>query len=156
MKFALNGALTVGTLDGANIEIRELVGPDNFFLFGMTEGEAYATQEAGYSPFSYYEKEPVLRRALEAISRGDYSEGKSFAFGHVVDSLLTHDPYMVLADFASYIAVQDQVDEVWADPDRWGRMVVHNIARSGYFSSDRSIRDYLDRVWHTPAIPVRR
>ena len=140
MKFALNGALTVGTLDGANVEIRDLVGKDNFFLFGMTEEQAHATKEAGYNPLTYYESDPVLRRALEAISHGDYSGGQSFAYGHVVDSLLSDDPYMVLADFASYIAVQDEVGEVWADPQRWGRMVVHNIARSGFFSSDRSIR----------------
>ncbi|HQR79495.1 MAG TPA: glycogen/starch/alpha-glucan phosphorylase [Actinomycetota bacterium] len=154
MKFALNGALTVGTLDGANIEIRELVGPDNFFLFGMTEEQAHATQEAGYAPLTYFENDPVLRRALEALSRGDYSDGEKFAFGHVVDSLLSHDPYMVMADFASYIAVQDEVDRVWADPDQWNRMVVHNIARSGFFSSDRSIQDYLDRIWHAPRTPV--
>ena len=156
MKFALNGALTVGTLDGANVEIRELVGPDNFFLFGMTEEQAHATKEAGYNPMTYFESDPVLRRALEAISRGDYSEGQSFAFGHVVDSLLSDDPYMVLADFASYIAVQDEVEKVWSDPTAWGRMVVHNVARSGFFSSDRSIQDYLDRIWHAPAVPVHR
>jgi starch phosphorylase len=154
MKFALNGALTVGTLDGANVEIRDLVGEDNFFLFGMTEEEAHEAKEAGYTPWTYYESDAVLRRALEAISRGDYSGGESFAFGHVVDSLLNEDPYMVLADFASYIAVQDAVEKVWADPALWGRMVVHNIARSGFFSSDRSIQDYLDRIWHAPAVPV--
>jgi starch phosphorylase len=154
MKFALNGALTVGTLDGANVEIRELVGEENFFLFGMTEEEATAKQAAGYAPLDYYESDPVLRRALESISHGDYSKGLSFTYGHVVDSLLAHDPYMVLADFSSYIAIQDEVEEVWRDPARWGRMVVHNIARSGYFSSDRSINDYLDRVWHAPAVPV--
>ncbi len=155
MKFALNGALTVGTLDGANIEIRDLVGPENFFLFGMTEEQAYAAQEGGYSPLSYYDSDPVLRRALEAISRGDYSGGHSFTYGHVVDSLLSQDPYMVLADFSSYLAIQDEVGEAWSDELRWGRMVVHNIARSGFFSSDRSIRDYLDRIWHAPAVPVR-
>ena len=154
MKFALNGALTIGTLDGANVEIRDLVGEDNFFLFGMTEEEAHATKEAGYTPWTHYESDPVLRRALEAISRGDYSGGESFAFGHVVDSLINEDPYMVLADFASYIAMQDEVEKVWADPALWGRRVVHNIARSGFFSSDRSIQDYLDRIWHAPAVPV--
>lgn len=156
MKFALNGALTIGTLDGANVEIRELVGEDNFFLFGMTEEQAHAAQEAGYAPWVHYDNDPVLRRALDAISHGDYSGGKPFAFGHVVDSLIQHDPYMVLADFASYIAAQDSVDEVWNDPHRWNRMVLHNIARSGFFSSDRSIQDYLDRIWHAPAVPVRR
>ena len=156
MKFALNGALTIGTLDGANIEIRDLVGPDNFFLFGMTEQEAHAAQEAGYAPWKHYDEDPVLRRALDAISHGDYSGGKSFAFGHVVDSLLRSDPYMVLADFGSYIAAQDEVDKVWADPKRWNAMVVHNIARSGFFSSDRSIQDYLERIWHVPPVPVGR
>ncbi len=156
MKFALNGALTIGTLDGANIEIRDLVGDDNFFLFGMTEEQAYAATEAGYTPWTFYDDDPVLRRALNAISSGDYSEGESFAFGHVVDSLIRQDPYMVLADFAGYIAKQDEVDAVWADPRKWNQMVVHNIARSGFFSSDRSIRDYLDRIWHVPAVPVTR
>lgn len=154
MKFALNGALTIGTLDGANVEIRDLVGEDNFFLFGMTEEQAHATKEAGYAPWTHYESDPVLRRALEAISRGDYSGGESFTFGHVVDSLINEDPYMVLADFSSYIAMQDEVEKVWADPALWGSMVAHNIARSGFFSSDRSIQDYLDRVWHAPAVPV--
>ena len=154
MKFALNGALTIGTLDGANVEIRDLVGEDNFFLFGMTEEEAHATKEAGYTPWKHYESDNVLRRALEAISRGDYSGGESFAFGHVVDSLINEDPYMVLADFSSYIAMQDEVEKVWGDPALWGRMVVHNIARSGFFSSDRSIQDYLDRIWHARAVPV--
>jgi starch phosphorylase len=154
MKFALNGALTVGTLDGANIEIRDLVGPDNFFLFGMTEQEATALQEQGYSPVEFYDNDPVLRRALEAISRGDYAGGAAFAYGHVVDSLLGEDPYMVLADFESYIAAQDEVEKVWADTQRWQRMALHNIARSGFFSSDRSIRDYLDRIWHAPAVPI--
>ena len=156
MKFALNGALTIGTLDGANIEIRNLVGGDNFFLFGMTEEEAFAAQEAGYSPREHYQNDEVLRRALDAISRGDYSGGQGFAFGHVVDSLLNEDQYMVLADFESYIAAQDEVDAAWGDKDRWNRMMLHNIARSGYFSSDRSIRDYLDRIWHAPAVPVNR
>jgi starch phosphorylase len=155
MKFALNGALTVGTLDGANVEIRELVGEDNFFLFGMTEEEVTAKQAAGYVPAQYYETDPVLRRALDAISHGDYTQGQSFTYGHVVDSLLAHDPYMVLADFAAYIGVQDEVEKAWNDPALWGRMVVHNIARSGYFSSDRSMRDYLDRIWHVPAVPVK-
>ena len=155
MKFALNGALTVGTLDGANVEIRELVGEDNFFLFGMTEEEVSAKQAAGYVPAQYYETDPVLRRALDAISHGDYTQGQSFTYGHVVDSLLAHDPYMVLADFAAYIGVQDEVEKAWNDPALWGRMVVHNIARSGYFSSDRSMRDYLDRIWHVPAVPVK-
>ena len=156
MKFALNGALTVGTLDGANVEIRDLVGPDNFFLFGMTEEEATGLRDSGYSPMWYFENDPVLHRALEAISHGDYSGGQGFAYGHVVDSLLTDDPYMVLADFASYIAAQDEVEKVWADPQQWGTMVVHNIARSGFFSSDRSIQDYLDRVWHAPSVPVHK
>ena len=155
MKFALNGALTIGTLDGAHVEIRDLVGGDNFFLFGMTEEEAHSLKEAGYAPWTYYESDPVLHRALEAISHGDYSGGQSFAFGHVVDSLIREDPYMVLADFASYIAEQDHVDEVWQDPRKWNQMVVHNIARSGFFSSDRSIQDYLDRIWHAAAVPVR-
>jgi starch phosphorylase len=155
MKFALNGALTIGTLDGANVEILELVGRDNFFLFGLDEEQVTQTIERGYKPGAYYESDPLLRQALDAIASGQYSDGDPAAFGNVVDALLNHDPFLVLADFGSYVAAQDRVDEAYLDQDAWVRSAILNVARSGFFSSDRSIKDYLDRIWHAPAVPMR-
>ncbi len=153
MKFALNGALTVGTDDGANVEIRQLVGDDNFFLFGLTEPEAAAMQEAGYRPSSYYESDPLLRRALDLVAHGEFSGGDRSTFEPVVSNLLGEDRFMVLADFRSYLAAQERVEEAYRDPDAWSRSAVLNVARSGFFSSDRSMRDYLDRVWHAGVLP---
>ncbi len=153
MKLALNGALTIGTLDGANVEIRDLVGKENFFLFGMTEPEVAATTAAGYRPQMYYENDPILRRAIDAISSGEFSRGDRGAFAPIVDSLLHHDQYLVLADYKPYIEAQDAVEVAYGDQSAWTRSAVLNVARSGFFSSDRSIRDYLDRIWH--AEPVR-
>ncbi len=154
MKFSLNGALTIGTLDGANVEIRDLVGPDWFFLFGMTEDEAAELEMKGYRPSSYYESSPVLKRSLDAIASGAYSGGDRSIFAGVVDNLLNEDRFMVLADFDSYIAEQAIVEERYADRDWWSRASLLNIARTGFFSSDRSIRDYLERIWHAEAVPV--
>lgn len=153
MKFTLNGALTIGTLDGANVEIRELVGEEYFFLFGMTEGEASDMAAKGYRPADYYEKSPVLKRALDAIATGAYSDGDGSAFGGLVDNLLHQDRFMVLADFDSYMAAQASVEERYADPEWWSRAAILNIARTGFFSSDRSIRDYLDRIWGAEPVP---
>lgn len=154
MKLALNGALTIGTDDGANVEIRGLVGDDHFFLFGLTEPEAAAVAEAGYRPAAYYEENATLRRALDLVARGEFSDGDRSAFEPVVSTLLGEDRFMVLADFQSYLDAQDRVDEAYRDPDAWSRSAVLNVARSGFFSSDRSVRDYLDRVWH--ARPLAR
>ncbi|MEG3616663.1 glycogen/starch/alpha-glucan phosphorylase [Isoptericola haloaureus] len=148
MKFALNGALTVGTDDGANVEIRQLVGDDNFFLFGLTEPEAAAVAEAGYRPSAYYEENPVLRRALDLVARGEFSGGDRRVFEPIVSNLLGEDRFMVLADFQSYLDAQERVETAYRDPDAWSRAAVLNVARSGFFSSDRSMRDYLDRIWH--------
>jgi starch phosphorylase len=153
MKFALNGALTIGTLDGANVEILDLVGEEHFFLFGLTE-EAVATRQAGgYQHWPHYEVDARLRQALGAIAAGEYSGGDPGSFAQVVDSLLNEDRFMVLADFGSYLAAQREVDAAYLDRDRWTRSTVLNVARTGFFSSDRSIQDYLDRIWHVP--PVR-
>ncbi len=154
MKLALNGALTIGTLDGANVEIRDLVGKENFFLFGMTEPEVTATATAGYRPHTYYESDPTLRRAMDAISSGEFSAGDRGAFAQLVDSLLHHDQYMALADYKAYIEAQDAVDVAYRDQQAWTRSAILNVARSGFFSSDRSIRDYIDRIWHTSAVPI--
>jgi starch phosphorylase len=154
MKFALNGALTIGTLDGANVEIRELVGPEHFFLFGLTEAEVAAQQAAGYQPWQHYEENPLLRQALGAIAAGDYADGDGGVFAQVVDSLLNEDRFMVLADFPAYLAAQQEVEAAYRDTDRWTRSTILNVARTGFFSSDRSMRDYLDRIWHVPPVKI--
>lgn len=147
MKFALNGALTVGTDDGANVEIRKLVGDDHFFLFGMAEPAAAALEAKGYHPHAFYEADPQLRAALDMISSGAFSKGDSSAFAPVVSNLLHSDRFMALADFRSYMDAQARVETAYADQEGWSRSAVLNVARSGYFSSDRSIQDYLDRIW---------
>lgn len=152
MKFALNGALTIGTDDGANVEIRRLVGDENFFLFGMTEPEVEALWAAGYHPSSFYEQDENLRRAIDLIASGAFSDGDRSVFEPVVSNLLYDDRFMVMADYASYLEAQARVDEAYRDPDAWTRSAILNVARSGFFSSDRSMRDYIDRIWHTPPV----
>ena len=152
MKLALNGALTIGTDDGANVEIRQLVGDDNFFLFGMTEPEVEALWAAGYRPADFYQADDRLRRAIDLIASGAFSDGDRSVFEPIVSNLLYDDRFMVLADFASYVAAQERVDVAYADTDAWTRSAILNVARCGYFSSDRSMRDYLARIWH--ASPV--
>jgi glycogen phosphorylase len=154
MKFALNGALTIGTLDGANVEIREEVGEENFFLFGMTAEEVYAKRAAGYRPMDYYNSSPELKLAIDRISSGFFSHGDGEIFKPLVDLLLQQDPYFVLADFVSYIECQDQVSLAYRDRDRWTRMSILNAARMGKFSSDRSIRDYCNEIWDVKPVPV--
>ena len=153
MKFALNGALTIGTDDGANVEIRELVGDDNFFLFGMSEPEVEALWARGYRPGEFAQADDELRRALDLIGSGAFSGGDRSTFEPIVSNLLYDDRFMVLADYTSYIAAQEKVDAAYADRDAWTRSSILNVARTGFFSSDRSIRDYIDRIWHTQ--PVR-
>lgn len=148
MKLALNGALTIGTDDGANVEIRQLVGDDNFFLFGMTEPEVEALWAKGYKPADFYQADPQLRAAMDLIASGEFSGGDRTVFEPIVSNLLYDDRFMVLADYASYIEAQAQVDLAYADQDAWTRSAILNIARCGFFSSDRSMRDYLDRIWH--------
>lgn len=152
MKFALNGALTIGTDDGANVEIRELVGDDNFFLFGMTEPEVEALWAKGYHPTEFYQSDDHLRRAMDLIASGAFSGGDRSVFEPIVSNLLYDDRFMVLADYSSYIAAQKAVDAAYADQDAWTRSAILNVARCGFFSSDRSIRDYIDRIWHTPPV----
>ncbi|MCV2392878.1 glycogen/starch/alpha-glucan phosphorylase [Actinotalea sp. M2MS4P-6] len=153
MKFALNGALTIGTDDGANVEIRELVGDDNFFLFGLTEPEVTELTEKGYRPAAYYEANESLRRALDLIASGAFSGGDRHAFEPIVSNLLYQDRFLVLADYQAYIEAQERVEEAYADEAKWTRSAILNVARTGFFSSDRSMRDYLDRIW-TGAGPV--
>jgi starch phosphorylase len=148
MKLSLNGALTVGTLDGANVEIRELVGPENFFLFGQTEAEVVATKAAGYDPGAHYRDDPELRAVIDEIATGFYSPpGEADLFRPIVESLLMRDEYLVLADYRGYIEAQERVDALWADPAAWTAMSIRNTARTGFFSSDRSMQDYFARIW---------
>ncbi|XVX21402.1 glycogen/starch/alpha-glucan phosphorylase [Actinomycetota bacterium] len=150
MKFALNGALTIGTDDGANVEIRELVGDDNFFLFGMTEPEVAELQDKGYSPRSFYEQDENLRRAIDLIASGAFTGGDGGKAWAVVGDLLNNDRFMVLADYASYLEAQDKVSAAYGDQEAWSRSAILNVARCGYFSSDRSMRDYMERIWDIP------
>lgn len=156
MKFAQNGALTVGTLDGANVEIYDLVGKDNFFLFGLKEPEVAELVDAGYRPGSYYESNESLRSTIDLIASGAFSDGDSRRFQSIVSDLLDTDRFLVLADYQAYIDAQADVEKAYADPDTWSRMAILNVARTGYFSSDRSIQDYLDRIWHAKPVPVKR
>jgi starch phosphorylase len=155
MKFTLNGALTIGTLDGANIEIRDEVGAENFFLFGLSASEVAALKSQGYSPAEVYRTQPQLQEVIDLIASGFFSRGDGALFRPLLDSLLTHDPYLVLADFGSYLDCQRVVADAYADRDRWTRMSILNVARAGKFSSDRAVREYLHDIWHAGAVPVR-
>ncbi len=155
MKLALNGALTIGTLDGANIEIRNLVGEENFFLFGLTTDEVAAAKAAGYHPRDYYDRDPQLKRAIDAIAVGAFSQGDRDIFRPIVDSLLGEDPYMLCADYHAYIDCQDTAARAYRDPEAWTRMSILNTARCGFFSSDRAMRQYLDDIWHAHPVPVK-
>jgi starch phosphorylase len=155
MKFSMNGALTIGTMDGANIEIREEVGADNFFLFGLSTPEVYALKARGYRPLDYYNGNQGLREVIDLIRSGFFSRGDQELFRPLIDGLLHQDPYMLLADFQSYIDCQNKVSEAYRDTDRWTRMSILNTARSGKFSSDRTIREYCEGVWHANPVPIR-
>jgi glycogen phosphorylase len=154
MKFALNGALTIGTLDGANIEIREEVGEDNFFLFGLTVDQVTALRSQGYRPRDHYEQNSMLREVLDLIGSGALSNGDKELFRPIVDNLLLHDPFFLLADYQFYVDCQNQVSALWADPQNWTRKSILNVARMGKFSADRSIDDYCERIWNVKPLHV--
>jgi len=155
MKLALNGAVTVGTLDGANIEIRDRVGADNFFLFGVTADQAVAIRQGGYSPRAWYRDDAELKAAMDALASGYFSGADRDAVEAVLSSILDWDEYLILADYRSYIDCHDRaVGPAWTDDDRWTRMSILNTARSGYFSSDRTVRDYCRDIWHAEPVPV--
>jgi starch phosphorylase len=154
MKFSLNGALTIGTLDGANVEIREEVGAENFFLFGLTTPEVEQIKAQGYYPRGYYESNGELKRVLDLISSGFFSHGDTELFRSIVDNLLYDDPYLLLADYQSYIDRQEKVSQAYKDQEQWSRMSILNVARMGKFSSDRSIREYAENIWHVKPVKV--
>jgi glycogen phosphorylase len=150
MKFMMNGAVAIGTLDGANIEIRKEVGEENFFLFGLTAPQIADLQHAGYNPHSYYYKSPQLREVLDGLRDGRFSNGDRDLFAPLVNDLMNFDRYFVLADFDAYTAAQHEAGKAYADISRWGTMSLLNTARSGKFSSDRTIRQYCEDIWKLP------
>ena len=154
MKFSLNGALTIGTLDGANVEIREEVGPDNFFLFGLNADQVRAVKSRGYRPHEYYKQNPTLCEVLDYIASGALAGGDAKLFQPLVENLLRDDPFLLLADYAAYVDCQNQVSALWCDPAAWTRKAILNVARMGKFSSDRSIREYCERIWNVSPSPV--
>ncbi len=155
MKFMLNGALTIGTLDGANVEIREEAGAENFFLFGLTADEVERVKREGYRPGDYVAGNAELRAVLELIGSGHFSRGDAEVFRSVVENLTCSDPFLVLADYAAYIACQEQVSDAWQNEDNWTRMSILNTARSGKFSSDRAIAEYCDEIWKVSPVTVK-
>jgi starch phosphorylase len=147
MKFALNGALTIGTLDGANVEIREEVGAENFFLFGLTAKEVEEVKARGYRPRDYYNENASLREVIDFIGNSALARGDHELFRPIVENLLNDDPFLLLADYQAYVDVQERVSALWRNPQAWTRSSILNTARMAKFSSDRSIRDYCERVW---------
>jgi starch phosphorylase len=155
MKLAMNGALTIGTLDGANVEIRELVGAEHFFLFGLTTPEVVARQQAGYTGRQIYETNPEVRAVLDLLGSGFFSPEDRNLFQPIVASLLDEDRYLVLADFDAYTRAQEAVARHYLDPHAWWRSSIINVARMGFFSSDRTIHEYATDIWGiTPQPPA--
>ena len=154
MKLAMNGALTIGTLDGANIEIRDAVGPENFFLFGLTAEQVHDLQRTGYQPRKIYENNARLREVIDLVANGFFSAEDPSLFRPLTDHLLDHDTYMLLADFDAYVACQNAVAEAFLDKRRWHQMALRNIARVGPFSSDRTIREYAKEIWGAEPVKV--
>ncbi|NET23840.1 MAG: glycogen/starch/alpha-glucan phosphorylase, partial [Okeania sp. SIO1H5] len=154
MKFALNGALTIGTLDGANIEIQEEVGEENIFIFGLTASEVMQLKNKGYRPADYADKDKRLGAVLNLLRSGFFNQEEPDLFQPILDSLLVDDPYMILADFGSYIDAQEKVAQAFLDPQKWTQMAILNVARMGKFSSDRTIAQYNEEIWGSQAVPI--
>jgi starch phosphorylase len=154
MKFAMNGALTIGTLDGANVEIREAVGAENFFLFGLTANEVNDLKSRGYNPSDYYTANSSLREVVDLVGLGFFAQGDKDLFKPLVNSLLSRDEYMLLADYQSYVDCQNQVGSAYLNQGNWTRMAILNAARMGYFSSDRSIKEYCEKIWKVKPVKV--
>jgi len=154
MKFALNGALTIGTYDGANIEIREEVGEDNFFLFGLSAEEIFQAR-ANYDPRKFIEQNSELSQVMNQLSHGYFSPENPGLFQPIVDSIMSGDRYCILADYKSYVECQEKVSQVYHDREKWTTMSILNVARSGKFSSDRAIKEYADNIWHLSSVTVQ-
>ncbi len=155
MKFSMNGALTIGTMDGANIEIREEVGAENFFLFGLNEEQVNGLKMTGYNPRAYYDNNAQLKMVLDQLTSGMFSEGERDLFKPIVDSLLTRDDFLLLADYQSYIDCQKELGEVYLDRAKWTKMSILNVSRMGKFSSDRSIQEYCDKIWKAEPVNIK-
>ncbi len=156
MKLSLNGALTIGTLDGANVEIGEEVGSDNIFIFGLTVDEVAALWAKGYNPWDIYKADEELRAVVDWLGSDYFTPGEHGAFGHLHGSLLAGgDPYLLLADFRSYSDAQARVDLTYRDQSKWAKMAILNTARMGKFSSDRTIREYAEQIWKLSPVPVQ-
>jgi glycogen phosphorylase len=155
MKFALNAALTIGTLDGANVEMREEVGAENFFLFGLTADEIVNLRSSAYDPWEYYRENEELKQTIDQIRSGFFSPNEPDLFKPLTHELLNHDTFMLMADYTAYIDCQAKVDQAFKEPGRWNRMSILNTARMGKFSSDRSMREYCDEIWHVRPVPIQ-
>lgn len=155
MKFALNGALTIGTLDGANVEIRERVGEENFFLFGLTTPQVFELKNKYYDPLVYVQQNPQLRQVIDWIAQGYFSGGDTTLFKPLIDSILYHDEYMICADFEAYVKCQENVSRAYQDSEHWTTMSILNTARSGYFSSDRTIEEYNRDIWKARKLKLK-
>jgi glycogen phosphorylase len=151
MKFALNGALTIGTLDGANVEMRDNVGDDNIVIFGLTAHEVEERRQSGYNPREIIEDSPELSQALTAILGGVFSHDQPERYRELIGGLYDRDWFMVAADFDAYADAQRKVDDIWRTPQSWNHKAVLNTARMGWFSSDRTIRQYANEIWDVPA-----
>jgi starch phosphorylase len=150
MKLALNGALTIGTLDGANVEMRERIGAENFFLFGLTADEVEARRARGLAAHDAVSASPALERVLRAVGSGTFSPDEPHRYHGLADALVERDPFLVAVDFDSYCAQQAAVDALWRDPPRWWKAAVMNTAGVGWFSSDRTVAEYAAEIWRVP------
>jgi len=155
MKFALNGALTIGTLDGANVEIREEVGPENIFIFGLTDKQVLENRSGGYNPYHIYETNMELKQVLDQIKNGFFCSSNPDLFKPLIGPLLSHDYYMLLADYQSYIDEQEKVNTAYANTKKWQSMSIINTANSGKFSSDRTIREYAKDIWQAKPVAIK-
>jgi len=155
MKFALNGALTIGTMDGANIEIREEVGAENIFIFGLLADEVVKLKQSGYDPNKYYDTNTILKGVIDKIASDYFSKDEPGIFKPLIDSLLINDNYCLFADFQSYVDMQDEVSRVYQDITEWTKKSIYNVARIGKFSSDRSVNEYAEKIWKVKPTPIK-
>ena len=156
MKFTLNGALTIGTMDGANIEIREEVGEENIFIFGLLADEVVKLKSSGYNPRTYYESNPMLKRVIDMIASDYFNKNEPGIFKSIVDSLLGTDFYCLFADYQAYIDAQDKVSKLYLNTEEWTRKTILNVARVGKFSSDRSIKEYAEKIWKVESVKINQ